>query len=42
MVIWAKSLGGPGRNFGEHKGGSSTFGIKYPSFGFSAFGWQNS
>lgn len=26
----ACSLGGPGRNFGEHKGDNSTFGTIYP------------
>lgn len=42
VVTCAKSLGGPGLNFCEHKGGSSTFGIKNPLSGNSGFGWHNS
>lgn len=42
VATWACSVGGPGRNFGEHRGGSSTLGIKKPSSATSALGWQSS
>ena len=42
VVTCAKSLGGPGLNFCEHRGGNSTFGIKNPLSGSSGFGWHNS
>lgn len=41
-ITCACSLGGPGRNFGEHSGGNSTFGTIYPHSGVSIFGVANS
>lgn len=38
----AWSLGGPGLNLGEQRGGSSRFGIKKPLFGLSGLGLQSS
>lgn len=39
---WALSLGGPGRNCDEHRGGSSTLIIRNPFSGSSAFGGPSS
>lgn len=41
-MTWAWSLGGPGRNFGEHNGESSIFGIIYPHSLNSVLGVANS
>lgn len=38
----AWSLGGPGRNFEEHRGGNSKLGTTNPSLGVSALGLQSS
>lgn len=38
----AWSLGGPGLNFGEHRGGNSKLGTINPCLGVSALGLQNS
>lgn len=38
----AWSLGGPGLNFGEQRGGNSKLGTMNPCHGVSALGLQNS
>lgn len=42
LVTCAKSDGGPGLNFDEHKAGSSTFVTRNPMSGSSAFGVASS
>lgn len=42
VAHWASSLGGPGRNLGEQRGGKLTFTIAKPQSGVEAFGVQSS
>lgn len=41
-AAWASSLGAPGWYWLEHKGGSSTLGMRYPLSGVSDLGLANS